>query len=194
MDWLTWLLLESPAALGTILGLTLFVLLVRWRRGGSPRPLLVALVVSVVLLVAQALVVTHREQAGRMLDEIAADLVRTRTRALAAALDEQFDAGRHRGEPLTRARFVEYVQALLRRMSIVWVQRTDLDVTERQPGRFVAEAQYLAEITYDQLSGTFRSRWAVTFARTAHGWRIVHIEPMFIDGVPVASWERIARE
>ncbi len=194
MDWLTWLLLESPAALGTLLGLTLFVLLVRWRRGGSPRPLVVALAVSVVLLVTQALVVTHRERAAHVLDAIAADIVRARTGALAAALDEQFDAGRHRGEPLTRARFVEDVQALLRRISVVWVQRTDLDITGRQPGRFVAEAQYLAEINYDQLSGTFRSRWAVTFARTAHGWQIVQIEPMFIDGVPVASWERIARE
>lgn len=194
MDWLTWLLLESPAALGTLLGLTLFVLLVRWRRGGSPRPLVVALAVSVVLLVTQALVVTHRERAAHVLDAIAADIARARTGALAAALDEQFDAGRHRGEPLTRARFVEYVQALLRRINVVWVQRTDLDITGRQPGRFVAEAQYLAEINYDQLSGTFRSRWAVTFSRTAHGWQIVHIEPMFIDGVPVASWERIARE
>ncbi|MBK9127248.1 MAG: hypothetical protein IPM13_05565 [Phycisphaerales bacterium] len=194
MDWLTWLLLESPAALGTLLGLTLFVLLVRWRRGGSPRPLVVALAVSVVLLVTQALVVTHRERAAHVLDAIAADIARARTGALAAALDEQFDAGRHRGEPLTRARFVEYVQALLRRINVVWVQRTDLDITGRQPGRFVAEAQYLAEINHDQLSGTFRSRWAVTFARTAHGWQIVQIEPMFIDGVPVASWERIARE
>ena len=42
MSWITWIILESKVALAIPLGTALFVLLVHWRRGGRPRPLLTA--------------------------------------------------------------------------------------------------------------------------------------------------------
>lgn len=194
MSALSWFFFESLPALGAVLGLALFALLVYWRRGGSARPLLVGLGVAVVLLIVQAAVVTPRERAGRMLDAIAKDLEHARTDALAAALAPSFDAGRFAGDPLTRARFVDYVKELFARIQVNWTQRTALEVTSSASGRFVVEAAYLAEIQISEGRGTFRSRWQLTFANLPEGWRITAIEPVSIDGIPSATWDRIARE
>jgi hypothetical protein len=191
---LTWVLLESPAALGAVLGLVLFVLLVLWRRGGPVRPLLIGVCVSVVLLVIQFAVVTHRERAIAALDAIAADLEKGRSGALAAALAADFAAGELRGDALTRARFVEYVEELLKRIDVVWTQRVDLEMLNSTADGFVVEAGYVAEIATGEARGAFRSRWALTFAKFADGWRIAVIEPVTIEGMPAPTWERIARE
>ena len=86
MEWVTWLLFESVAALGSVLGLVLFALLVHWRRSGQVRPLLLGLGVAAALLLVQVLVVTRREHAGRILAAIERDIVAARTAALEAAL------------------------------------------------------------------------------------------------------------
>ena len=194
METLTWVLFESPAVLSVVLGLVLFVLLVLWRRGGSPRPLLIGLAASAALLVVQALVVTHRERAGATLDAIAESLERGRTAALETALSNSFDAGRLRGEPLNRARFIEYVQNMVRHVDVVWTQRVDLDLTSDSSDRFVAEAGFLAEIATGEARGAFRSRWSLTFERVAGQWLITGIEPISIEGMPAPTWERISRE
>ncbi len=194
MASLTWIVFESVLALGAVLGLALFVLLVRWRRGGSVRPLLIGLGVSTVLLVMQAVVVTHRERASAALTAIADDFEKGRTTALETQLGSEFAAGTLYGEALTRARFLELIRDLLAEIRVVRTQRVDLDVETAASDGFVVEVGYLAEISKGENRGVFRSRWALTFARTAEGWRIVSIEPLSIEGMPTPSWDRIARE
>src|SRR5262245_16644152 len=92
MELVTWVFFESTAALSALIGLSLFFLLVHWRRTSRPRPLLIGLAISVVLFVTQELVVTRREHAERVLAPVLRDLTANRTDALAAALAPTFRA------------------------------------------------------------------------------------------------------
>lgn len=194
MGTLTWILFESPAVLGGLLGLVLFFLLVLWRRGGSARPLLIGAAAAAALMTVQFAVVTHRERAAAILDAIARDFEKGRSATLRTALASDFSAGKLHGEPLTRGRFVEYVEELLKRTDVVWTQRVDLEITSSASDAFAIEAGYLAEIATSDARGAFRSRWALTFTRTPDGWRISSIEPVSVEGLNTPSWERIARE
>ncbi len=187
MDWVIWLLFESTAALGGLLGVVLFVLLVYWRRGGRPQPLLIGAAVAVALLAVQSLVVTKREHAARILNAIQVDIIRARTDALAAALAPDFDA-----DGLDRDEFIEMIQREMRRLEIHWVERTSLRVEDGGAGSFGATATYLAEVTLDQITSTTRSRWLFSFVRTPDGWKIVRFRPENIDGVPGPSWHNTA--
>ena len=189
VDAFVWFFFESAAALGSVVGLALFVLLVYWRRTGRGRPLLIALGAGAFLLLVQALVVTQREHAVRWLDRIQVDLVRSRSDALAAALAPDFETDQPRGAALNREAFLDYVQRFQQRLAVRWLERADLRLHDRAGDRFVVSAAYVAEVVGEQLGGAFRSRWSLTFARTPAGWMILHLHAEDIEGVPVPSWD-----
>jgi hypothetical protein len=113
MDELTWLLFESRIALGIALFLVNFFLLVHWRRGGRARPLLIAVAVSAALLLTQALVVTKREAADRLLATVERGLLASDAAPLAQALAPGFVAG-----DMDRAAFLARVERELRRWRV----------------------------------------------------------------------------
>jgi hypothetical protein len=188
MAWLSWFFLESIAALGAVLGIVLFVLLVHWRRTGRSRTLLVGLTVGVLLLVMQALVVTQRERAARILRPIERDVATARTTALAAALAPDFAAGE-----LDRDEFLAYAQRQLQALRVRWLERWALQIEESAADRFVATATYVADIAGDAYAGSVQSRWAITFVRTPAGWRIADIRPMNIGGLDHPRWSDLNR-
>ncbi len=188
MTWLSWFLFESFAALAAVLGVVLFVLLVHWRRTGRSRPLLIGLAVAVLLLVMQALVVTRREHAARLLTPIERDVLASQTTALDAALTPDFTAG-----DLERAEFLAYARRQFQALRVRWLDRWSLQVNESAADRFVATATYLADIAGDAYSGSIQSRWAITFVRTPAGWRIAHIRPLHIAGLDAPRWSDLDR-
>jgi hypothetical protein len=186
MDWLIWLFFESLPALGAVIGLPLFALLVYWRRGGRGLPLLIGLAVAAVLIAVQSLVVTEREHAGRILKAIESDLAESRTSALAAALAPDFYSG-----GLDHDGFLAYVRRQLQRVSVRWVDRQNLQVQQTWPDRFAVAASYTADVVVDGYAGTVPSHWSITFARTPEGWKITNIHPLHIGGDSNVSWENI---
>lgn len=189
MDTFRWLLLESPAALGTLLGLVNFGLLVHWRRGGRARPLVIGLATAAGLLGIQAAVVTQREAAAGWLARIERDLRHGRVAVLDEALALEFRAG-----AMNRDDFVAQVRDQLRRLAILTVYRTELRVESQSTERFVAHAAYLAEIKLDsQFSGFLRSRWQLMFVSTPAGWRIETIHPPEIENTQFEDWSRVWR-
>ena len=188
MGWLTWFLFESVAALGAVLGVVLFVLLVYWRRTGQSRPLLVGLGVALTLLVIQALVVTQREHAEHILEPIEKELVASRTDALAAALAPDFDA-----DGLDRDGFLAYVRRQLQSVKVRWLERWALQLAEADAERFVATATYTADVAGSSYVGSMESVWAFTFVRTDDGWKIATIRPLSIAGLENPTWGSIDR-
>ena len=183
MDRVVWLFFESLPALAAVLVTALFVLLVYWRRSGHVRPLLIGLAVALVLLIVQALVVTKRERAGRILDAIVADLIKSRTGALAAALAPDFrSAGRNRDE------FIAYVAERLQTTQVRWADRTRLVIEAPESDRFVARANYVAQATSGGFAVTLPSEWTFTFVRTPQGWKIHDIECVRIEGLSESEW------
>lgn len=188
MSWLIWLLFESLPALGAFLGVVLFVLLVYWRRSGKGRPLLIGLGVAVVLLVVQALVVTQREQAARVLTRVERDIRASRADALADALAPDFES-----QGLRRDEFVTYVRRQLSKVRVRWLDRWELTTEDAGPDRFTAVVTYVAEVAVEGMSGIPRSSWNIVFVRTPAGWRIAGIECRHIDGHQGVSWRELDR-
>lgn len=189
MDWLTWLLFENLLALAAMLFTANFVLLVYWRRSGRAVPLLIGVGLAVILLAVQTLVVTRREHAARVLEDIANDVVAARTDALAAALAPEFRAGE-----MTSGDFVDYVERQYEKVRVHAVQCSSLSIRNSEDDRFVAAAAYQGDIAAGDYRGWIRTRWEITFARTPAGWQIVQIRPTFIDGIPNPDWNAIDNE
>ncbi|MBW7905971.1 MAG: hypothetical protein LC135_10705 [Phycisphaerae bacterium] len=188
MDLARYVLLESPLVLGIVLVLINFALLVAWRRGGSPRPLLSSLGASAILLVVQALVVTQRERAGLVLAAIERDLVVGRLGALDAALAADFET-----QGVGRAEFLAMAAEALRHVRVTWLRRTELALAPADGEGFAVEAAYIADLDARDYRGTLRSRWRIAFARREGRWRITTIEPLRIDGVTDNDWKRLMR-
>jgi hypothetical protein len=182
--WFAWLFLESLPALAVVLGTTLFVLLVYWRRTGRGRPLLVGLGVSVLLLVVQTLVVTPREHALRIMAGIERDLVAQRTDTLERTLagDFEFASGRAGFLDLVRAR-MEQIQ--VRYLRHLWLTQVDADQREA-----VVKIAYQADVT-GHYSGSVFSTWQLRFVNTPEGWRIHAIKCVNIGDLDSPDWELI---
>jgi hypothetical protein len=188
VDTLIWVLFESIVALGVILALVNFFLLVYWRRSGQPRALLIGLAASLILLVVQSLVVTKREHAAAILQKIEADLLAARVEALDRALSTGFQAGSrdHDG-------FVEFARRQLKLVKIHWLRRSSPQVEQSQEDRFVVSVGYLADVTVEGFVGTVRSRWRITFAREGDQWRIETIDPPQIEQHQYRDWRQVGR-
>ena len=189
MSVLTWFFFESVPALAAVLGVALFVLLVYWRRSGRARPLLVGLAVAAALLLIQRLVVTQREQAGRILKAIETDIVASRTAAMAAALAPDFDA-----DGLDRDAFLVLVRRQLEHVKVRWVDRWRLEVRESAAERFVVEAVYTADITAEVYSGTASGSWSITFIRSPAGWKIACVRPLRVEDMSNPTWQDVDRQ
>jgi hypothetical protein len=179
MNWLSWIVFESPAALGAALVVPLFGLLVLWRRSGRVRPLLIGLALGAGLFISQAIVVTNREYAGRVLAGIEKELISSRTAALAAALAPDF-----RFEDLDGDEFLAFVRRGLGRVRVHWVERVRLEVQDAAADRFVVRVDYLAEVNTNGITHVPRSAWKLTFVRAGDRWLMAEIRCLHIDGLP----------
>jgi hypothetical protein len=183
-EGLTWLFLESPAALGTCLGLMLFGLLVYWRRTLKPRPLLVGLAVTIVLLLVQKVVVTQREHAGLILDAIQSDLLASRSDAIERSLHDPFTAGR-----MDREDFLRLVREKLRTVRIITLARSALVVTKREPAAFEVKAAFASRVNVGEFGRyPIPTSWMLRFERQGERWTIRQIEPISLGGRGGVSW------
>lgn len=188
MPWVSWFLLESTAALGAALFTVDFVLLVIWRRTGRRRPLLIGLALTAALLLLQTAVVTRREQAVRILKHIERDLIAARTTTLAQCLSPDFQAGN-----MNATAFVDFVARHYEWLRIRSLNRGRVVVQESQPGSFIIQVPYRADIVAEQYAGLVRTRWRITITKTDRGWRIRQIEPTYIEGLAGPDWEQLDR-
>ncbi len=191
MDWLTWILLESPLALAGFTGLALFVLLVYWRRTGRPQPLLIALALTIALFVIQTTITTRAEHADHILDAIATDLMRSETTALHQYLAPNFTTHPDAGPVLDRTAFLNLVADRLESIRIIWVERWQLELTDHTDEAFTAITSYRTDIVHPQGRFGPRSGWDFTFVDTPQGWRISQIHCRHIDGLSDPTWQRI---
>jgi hypothetical protein len=181
LSWAAYIFFESWVALSLLMGVACFFLLVHWRRGGRPLPLLVGLAVWVVLFGVQMLVTTPREQARHILQAIEQDVLNASVDSLRAALAPDFRAGGY-----DAAGFVDMVRGRYEVITVIWLRRTSMVVAEMTDDRMVIEAAYLADVR-SEYTGTFSSRWRITFARYPEGWQIRRIRPL----APLSDWRSI---
>ena len=187
MDLLRWVFLQSTAALSVLVGLSLFFLLVYWRRTLRVRPLLIGLAVSIMLFVVQAVVVTPREAAEAVLEPVVLDLSRGRTDALAATLTPDF-----RAADMNRQAFLAFVRRMLDRVQVHAATCTGVSIEGRSRDAFNALATYSANITHSgEGAGLVPSSWRIRFVRANGNWFIARIEPAQILNVPMRDWRQV---
>lgn len=188
MEWITWVLLESLPALGVCLFLLNFTTLVLWRRGGSPRPLLVTLMLSAVLLLVQAFVTTRGEHARAILRRIERDLLVGRTAAFEASLAPSF-----RAAGMERDDFVDFARRRMESLRILFLQRISGRVESSSDDAFVYHAGYTSSIATEGVSITLQSGWRITFVRTGNQWRIGMLDTPTIQGRKITRWAELER-
>ncbi len=190
MDWLRWFFLESVPALVGVLGVVLFVLLVYWRRGASPRPLLVGLLAGAAMLILQAVVVTPREHADAIMNRIEADVRASRVDAIRDALSPAFQIeSPHWG----REEFLDVVRGYMRRVDVRTLTRRLFELSERKTDGFRLTVSYLADIRARDFSGAVLTRWRIDFERREDGWRIRRIVPLEINHQIIRGWRGLRR-
>lgn len=185
MSWLRWVLLESLPALAVVLFIVNFWLLVWWRRGGSPRPLLSALVCSAILLGVQFAVVTQREHAARVLDAIERGVPRADVASLSTALSRDFVAG-----PMSRDQFIDLARSRLMDFKVTTIRRMTLDVTDSTSDRFVALASYQCDVAHPDIGSIWvATGWRFTFVRNDGVWQIAEIDLPTVNGTKLRTWQ-----
>lgn len=187
METLRWLFLESTAAIVIVAGVSTFVGLVMWRRGESPRPLLVCLSVGLAWGLTSYLVVTPRERADDLMRRIEDDVRISRVGALSELLARDFRAG-----SMDRRAFLEFARETLDRVRVVQLYRSRLDICNEREGEFTAGLSYVGQIQFRNDAGGMKSRWNVRIGRTPDGWRVLGIEPESLNERPVKSWDDIS--
>lgn len=183
MDTASWILFESRTALAVPLALLLFALLVHWRRGGSPRPLLAGLAVGAILFVVQALVVTRREHAGRTLREIEAGLLASSVQPLERALAPGFSAGE-----MDAHAFIDFARRTLQRVQVTRLIQVALNVSGAQRDEFEVVTRYLSDQRGGNLPGVLDSTWRLRFRWTGNGYQIESVGPVALQGAKVSGW------
>ncbi|MCA9242927.1 MAG: hypothetical protein KDA32_03145 [Phycisphaerales bacterium] len=190
MELLRWFFLESPIAQAIVLGFIAFITLVIWRRGGSDKPFLVAIVIWALAFAAQALVTTPAESARGVMEDVERAVVRNDDETIAHNISHLFQTSPTTpgGPAMDRAAFLSFVRAQLDRVDPHWIQRTGFKLLESQHGKTVCEFSYLAEVTAHDYQMTIPSRWRITLAREGDRWRITSIEPLQIGPRAGAGW------
>jgi hypothetical protein len=188
LNTVTHVLFESTLALGAILGLAVFALLVHWRRMLKPRPFLIGLGLSVALLIVQAAVVTRREHAERIMRAVERDIVASRSAALSAALSDRFRIAETGWD---RADFLDLVERYMARVDVRTLRRRRLEIRRSEGNEFQIYVSYLADVSGRDFGTTVLTRWFITFVRENGAWRIVTIEPSEFDNRSVGGWRNI---
>ncbi len=183
MDWLVYIFIESTLTLGVLLALVCFCLLVYWRREGRPRPLLIGLAVSALLLIVQTAVTTQREHAWRILARIERDVLAGETDRLAASLSDDFSAARY-----DKPRFIELVDGRYDVVSVIWLRRLSCTIVESTADSFTAEVGYLGEVRASEYMTAIDSKWRIKFIRRERDWKIQTVKPLS----PFTSWDQVA--
>lgn len=177
MSLVTWVLFESFYALAAGLALSLYVLLVYWRRSGKVRPLLIGLVAASAMLVMQQVVVTQREHAGRILRHIEQDIERHRVDALRDSLSATFAADRYEASSLVAA-----VEQRLKTLRISNITRNSLEVTASDQDRFTVRASYTCDLgSAEMYNGPLHTRWDFGFTREGGLWKLNSIDNLWVE-------------
>ena len=190
MDTLKWFFFESTPALGGCLAVVLFVLLVHWRQTLKPRAFLSGLAVAAVLLLVQALVVTYREHADRIMEAIERDVVASQPDDLGPFLSESFYIEETGWD---KAQFLDRVREYMARVDVRTLTRRKLEVEESGAERFQIYISYLADVSMRDFDRPVLSRWRIVFVRERDEWRIRTIVPVSIDQTPTRGWKGIPR-
>lgn len=188
MQTLQWLLFESTLAMAVVGVLVNFAFLVRWRRGGTARPLLVTLALTGVWAIVQSAVETQRETAQRIMHVVEEDLIVSRTTGLAGVLAPDFAAGR-----MDARDFIELVRSRLKQIDIRTLGRSNFELSNQSADRFDLAVTYFSQIRLQNEMGMVRSSWRITFARVPAGWKIRAIEPVEINNARVPTWDELPR-
>ncbi len=183
MATVTWILLESLPVLGGILFVVLFFLLVRWRQGGTARPLLIGLVVALALLLVQAVVVTNRERAILVMRPIERGLLARDAQPVVDALHADFLADR-----MDATGFGEFVRAQLGNIQVHRLWRSETVVTDSDAQGFVARLTYYAELTARDVRRPLTSVWDLRFEPDQAEWKIRDIRPVRVADRDLADW------
>lgn len=184
MATVTWILLESLPTLGAILFVILFVLLVRWRQGGTARPLLIGLGVALVLLIVQAAVVTNRERAIRIMAPIESGLLARDAQPVVRALHGEFLSDR-----MDQTGFGEFVRSQLANIQLHRLWRRETTVIESDDNGFVARLTYYAELTVRDVRRPLSSVWDLRFEQDDGEWKIHSINPVRIADRDLEDWD-----
>jgi hypothetical protein len=187
MDLLRWVFLESTLALCVLLGLSLFVLLVYWRRTLKVRPLLIGLACSVVLLIVHTAVETPRETAEAVLDPIIEDLSHSRTNVLGSALSADF-----RADDMNPDAFVAYVRRWLEKIDVYTARSSSFEIRDHIGERFGAVATYVSNLAVrGEGVGYVTSTWEFEFVRVNRRWKIARIRPIEILNQKMRDWKQV---
>lgn len=181
MSWVSWVLFESPIALGAVGFVACFWLLVWWRRGGSVWPLLTGLALMLAAFGLQAAVETHREVARRVMAVLEADVQAGAVRGMHRVLDPDFQS-----DQMTRPEFIEFAERTLKRVRVEWVRNTAITVLSAERDRFSARSIYLSEVNADAYRGVIKSAWRLEFARRGRNWMLQSAELLELNDEPIS--------
>ncbi len=178
MSFLTTLLFESAVMLGLLCVAVCAVLLVLWRRTGSPgrrNALGIAVPASAVLLVAQALVRTDRERAIALMEDLAAAVQEPDFARIEQAIDADYRDGRDTRETLIRT--------IHERLTRYTIQRVGLSAFEFESAGDEAAIRF--RVICDLRSGdnfvaNMPSRWEVRLVRREGQWAVRAIRALQI--------------
>ena len=194
MESLKTALFEDPLYLYLVLAVAELALVFLWQAGKTRRraaAMAIPVVLAGAVFVAEAVVVTDREQLTAALREIALD-ARARGNAasdfqvLATYLDEsvQVDLGSHGGKNLDRKRLLEAGRAAAKRFNVRRVELVRPDVQTDGQQATVSFGTIVFYAHKDFGEGRASIRWRLYWARRQGAWRIVRIGPPEFDAGP----------
>jgi hypothetical protein len=192
VDFFRAVLFEQPLYLIPILVAVQFVLIRVWARRRTvrtARAVWIGLTVAVLLLVMQALVVTHRERVILICRAMAAAVEDGDVSAIASHVAERFAA-----EGYDQTAFVSRLTDTLTRVHVEDAKLSAFAVTVE--GGRTARAVFTASarLIFPE-STTYRSasRWEVHFERIAGAWRMVSVKPISTPTFPFARLREVLR-
>lgn len=184
MNWITWIFLESPAALGGLAFAVNFFLLSYWRRSGRVRPLWISLLLSAGALMLQAGYETRRELARRILGPIERETVDGEIRALRDSLAVGFSAG-----DLGRDEFLAFAGRQLSLHDLTSIDLQQAALEESHADTFIICNRYRVEGRFSQLGPAgFYCTVRFGLVRRYGAWQIQAIHPPTIQGQQFSSW------
>jgi hypothetical protein len=176
-------LFEQPLYLIPILVIVLFVLVRVWARrrtARTARAVWIGLAVAVLLLVMQALVVTHRERIVLVCRAMATAVQDGDVPAIASHVADGFEA-----EGYDKTAFVSRLKQTLTRVHVEDAKLGGFEVTVE--GGRTARAVFTASarlILPDSVTYRSASRWDVHFERISGVWRMVSVKPISTPTFP----------